>query len=257
MPDSFGRESRVVEVNGFRISETVLPARLRIEPHAHDTYQICCVLEGSYVERLPAGDRALRAGWMHARAAGVRHANIVGDDDDVLALLISVDRDVSAVDPRRSFSDLVSQLRAELRRADAASSTAIEGLSLLMLSRLQRSAPEPSWLRDAVSVIERRWNEPLSLGRVAREVGVHPSTLAIAFRKTHRTTVGERIRALRVDHAKTDLATTKMPLAEIAFRCGFRDQAHFTRVFRDLTGETPAVWRQSWSSKCVSARKSR
>jgi AraC-like DNA-binding protein len=36
-----------------------------------------------------------------------------------------------------------------------------------------------------------------------------------------------------------------MPLAEIALTVGFQAQAHFSTVFKRLTGETPARWRCS------------
>jgi transcriptional regulator GlxA family with amidase domain len=34
------------------------------------------------------------------------------------------------------------------------------------------------------------------------------------------------------------------PLSEIALKCGFHDQAHLSKQFRQLTGETPAAWRR-------------
>jgi hypothetical protein len=35
-----------------------------------------------------------------------------------------------------------------------------------------------------------------------------------------------------------------MPLGQIAVDCGFADQAHFTKLFRRLTGESPGEWRR-------------
>jgi AraC-like DNA-binding protein len=44
-------------------------------------------------------------------------------------------------------------------------------------------------------------------------------------------------------------------LTDIARQCGFADQAHFCRRFRDSTGETPAVWRRARGrSKAVEPR---
>jgi AraC-like DNA-binding protein len=40
------------------------------------------------------------------------------------------------------------------------------------------------------------------------------------------------------------LATTDLPLAEIALQAGFADQAHFTRRIRSATGRTPRQIRQ-------------
>lgn len=35
------------------------------------------------------------------------------------------------------------------------------------------------------------------------------------------------------------MLTTREPLSSIALRCGMCDQAHFTRSFRRIVGETP------------------
>ncbi|MGQ4827916.1 helix-turn-helix domain-containing protein [Enterococcus faecalis] len=36
-----------------------------------------------------------------------------------------------------------------------------------------------------------------------------------------------------------------MPLSDIALMCGFGDQSHFTRVFRQIAGTSPGAWRRS------------
>ncbi len=40
------------------------------------------------------------------------------------------------------------------------------------------------------------------------------------------------------------LVREEASLSAIAVDTGFSDQAHFTRVFRRLTGQTPALWRR-------------
>jgi hypothetical protein len=47
----------------------------------------------------------------------------------------------------------------------------------------------------------------------------------------------------RIEHAKSLLSDTEMPLAEVALTVGFCTQAHFSTVFKRMTGETPARWR--------------
>jgi AraC-like DNA-binding protein len=49
----------------------------------------------------------------------------------------------------------------------------------------------------------------------------------------------------RIESAKTMLSSTDTPLAEIALNVGFQAQAHFSTVFKRLTGETPGRWRFS------------
>ena len=49
----------------------------------------------------------------------------------------------------------------------------------------------------------------------------------------------------RIAKAQTMLATTEMPIAELALAVGFGSQAHFTVVFKRFSGLTPLRWRQS------------
>jgi AraC family transcriptional regulator len=256
--DSFGSELRSYAGGGVRVCETLMPAGLRLAPHAHDSGQICFVLEGSYVEQIAGMERLLGPGMMHVRAPGQPHANAFASEEDVLALLISIDRPRWLVSPLRApvrlLDDVARELQRELRRGDEAAHTALEGLALLTMARVARMTGEPAWLGDALSLIERRSAEPLTLTTLAYSLGVRRGDVAAAFRRHRGTSVGESIRAVRVRNAKALLAT-KMPLAEVALQSGFHDQAHFTRVFRALTGTTPGAYRSA-SSNRVSARKS-
>jgi AraC family transcriptional regulator len=248
---SFGTEVRVCDAGGIRVSETLMPRGLVLEEHSHEAGQLCFVLEGAYRERLPGGERVLGPGMLHVRAPGEPHANRFSREDDALTLLISIDpaRWVPAAmqQPVRMLDDVAAEMRREMRRGDDAARAALEGLAMLTLSRVARLAPrEPEWLGDAISLVERRFHEPLSLQRVASELGVGRGSLALAFRRYRGTSVGEAIRAARVRHAKA-LLLTNAPLAEIALAAGFHDQAHFTRVFRAFTGQTPGAWRSLWS----------
>jgi AraC family transcriptional regulator len=252
--DSFGSElqSYTSSRSGVRICETLMPAGLRLEPHAHDTGQICFVLEGSYRENVAGNDLLLTPGMMHVRAPRQSHANSFSDEEDVLALLLSIDGDrwIGADFrfrlPARMIEDVVRDFRVELRRGDDAARAALEGLSLLTMARVARQSTErrnePVWLDDASSLIARRFAEPLSLASLARSIGVRRGELSVAFRRFRDTSVGQSVRRARVENAKRLLAT-EQPLAEIAVLCGFHDQAHFTRVFRQLVGVTPGVYR--------------
>jgi AraC family transcriptional regulator len=49
----------------------------------------------------------------------------------------------------------------------------------------------------------------------------------------------------RIEMAQQLMLSSTHSLSEIALSCGMSDQAHFTRAFRRVVGETPNRWRQS------------
>ncbi|QDT10316.1 AraC family transcriptional regulator [Planctomycetes bacterium K23_9] len=52
------------------------------------------------------------------------------------------------------------------------------------------------------------------------------------------------VRELAVQHAKQRLGNTNVPIASIAFECGFNDLSTFYRQFKRHVGESPAAYRK-------------
>ena len=76
---------------------------------------------------------------------------------------------------------------------------------------------------------------PLNLSR---------STLDRWFRKWLGRPPGEEIMRVRLNRVKELLATTQLPLDEIAVRAGFRHVESLHRVVKRATGQTPGQYRQ-------------
>ncbi|MBQ5791111.1 MAG: helix-turn-helix transcriptional regulator [Clostridia bacterium] len=85
----------------------------------------------------------------------------------------------------------------------------------------------------------------MDLERVCNYLGVSRSALTAAFRKGMNTTVMEYLMSFRVRVAKKHLAFTEIPQKEIALRCGFKTVQHFSRVFKQHTGQTPGDFRKT------------
>lgn len=230
-----------------------MPGGLRLRDHAHGSDQLVFVLDGSYAELW--GERSLRLGpgSVIFRPAGERHANVF-DRGGVLALLVSYpSRRVSALARCRRpvelpslLSDLRTQVELELRREDASSALALEGLGLLLAARVGRYAAtrRPGWLGDALRFIELHHAEPIGLGAVAGAVEQHRATVAAAFRRHLGRSVGQTIRGVQVRSAVERLRGSRLPLAEVAVECGFYDQSHMSRVVKRVTGLTPGEIRR-------------
>ncbi len=84
----------------------------------------------------------------------------------------------------------------------------------------------------------------IGLGDLARLTRLSTSYFATAFRVSFGTSPHDYICRCRVERAKALMTSTERPLCEIALDCGFADQSHLSRVFRRMTGHTPAAWRR-------------
>jgi AraC family transcriptional regulator len=78
---------------------------------------------------------------------------------------------------------------------------------------------------------------------------VHPVHLAREFRRFHRCTPGEMLRAHRIRRAASLLRAPRARIAEVAAATGFADQAQFTKCFKRETGMTPGQYRVVFGSE--------
>jgi AraC family transcriptional regulator len=71
---------------------------------------------------------------------------------------------------------------------------------------------------------------------------------ARAFKRTFGKSPHSFVVRRRVELAAQYMLTTNATLSDIAFRCGFTDQAHLCKHFRQATGQTPGAWRRAQRS---------
>ncbi|WP_374008239.1 helix-turn-helix domain-containing protein [Delftia lacustris] len=64
------------------------------------------------------------------------------------------------------------------------------------------------------------------------------------FKSTLRQTPHQYQQSLKIAQATALIKQSKMPLAEIASWCGFSDQSHMSRCFRQLLDITPSQYRR-------------
>ena len=77
---------------------------------------------------------------------------------------------------------------------------------------------------------------------MAAAVGMSASAFGRALRAATGLTPMGFVREMRIERAK-EMLRGDAGLGEIAARCGFADQAHFSRSFKAGTGRTPRAWR--------------
>lgn len=103
----------------------------------------------------------------------------------------------------------------------------------------------PWRLRKVLSRIDAHLDRQIRLSELAELAGLSTSHFTRTFKNSVGTTPLSFIRHRRIERAKTLLVETSTCLAQVAQDCGFFDQAHLTRVFRDMVGVPPSRWRKS------------
>jgi LacI family transcriptional regulator len=105
-------------------------------------------------------------------------------------------------------------------------------------------AIEDPLVSRAMRYIWERACEGIQVGEVVEHVNCSRRGLEVRFKKSIGRSIGSEIGRARISHARTLLTETKLSLAEIAQACGYQWQAQFTKVFRQIAGETPSAYRK-------------
>jgi AraC family transcriptional regulator len=259
MSEFFGRVVGAAAWAPFRISETRYARGAFLPRHRHEESYLTFVLAGGYRERSADGTRACEERSLVFHPAGDTHEDDFAERPtrclNVIVTKAFVARLGSAAAPLDrgdvvagvDVAGIASRLAAEMRVADAAAELIVEGLLLELFGTVARGARDerrtPLWLAEAHAILGRRFGEKIGLAEIAAEVGVHPTHFARAFRRRYSVSVGEHVRALRLEWARGEIARG-IPLAAVAAQAGFADQSHFTKAFAKATGVTPSAYRR-------------
>ncbi|WP_244595767.1 helix-turn-helix domain-containing protein [Bosea lathyri] len=85
---------------------------------------------------------------------------------------------------------------------------------------------------------------PVTLAAMAQVAGMSPSNFIRSFKRSTGLTPHRFVVEQRVLVARRLLATSDLPIVEIALAVGFSSQSHFGVAFRAVTGESPARYRR-------------
>ena len=110
-----------------------------------------------------------------------------------------------------------------------------------------RGGLPPRAMRRVHEYIEGHLEETISIKALARIAGLSMYHFARAFKQSEGLTPHDYLVQRRVRRAQELLASTDLPLSEIALASGFSDQSHCARRFREHVGITPSSYR--WSMR--------
>ncbi|QEM81189.1 helix-turn-helix domain-containing protein [Halomonas binhaiensis] len=110
--------------------------------------------------------------------------------------------------------------------------------------------PEREWrlfalgrLQSSLQLIEMRLERPPTIGQLAEHCALSRNRFGELFKMTLGVTPKQYIDQQRLNRAMSLLVHSDQAIAEIAARLGFCDPYHFSKRFKQLTGETPSRYR--------------
>jgi AraC family transcriptional regulator len=249
------------KLNGLILARTSYAANLRVPPHSHAHARLLFVLRGGFQECYESSAREAGPALLIARPPGETHSHRIHASG---AVCLAVDIDPRWLERAREcgsvlqestefrgglITHLAHRLHGEFLMRDDVAPLAIESILLGIVAETARrreyalDTKPPRWLVQAREFLDAHFTAHLTLEAVADVAGVHPVHLARTFRACYRCTIGDYLRRLRIEYASHEIASSELSLSQVALAAGFADQSHFTRLFRQHTGMTPAQYR--------------
>lgn len=96
---------------------------------------------------------------------------------------------------------------------------------------------------NARSMIDERWAEKLTLDTLSRACGLNRAKLTRGFRDMFDCSIADALAEKRLEGAKMLLLSTDLPVASVGYRCGYLNNASFTRAFSRRFGTAPTQYR--------------
>lgn len=88
--------------------------------------------------------------------------------------------------------------------------------------------------------INNNYQNDISLGDIAGNVGMNPSALCRYYKKHTGKKMFEYLTELRISYAVKLLSNRSINIGQIAYDCGYNSLSHFNHQFKDITGYTPS-----------------
>ncbi len=126
-------------------------------------------------------------------------------------------------------------------------SRALEILTEALLAVSAETAPAPGGgdagaqmrLRHVCAFLDAHFDEQLSLGEIAQEAGVSPTTLQRLFQAAHGMSVFDYLRARKLERARQALERDGVSVTEAAFIAGYSSPSNFATAFKRRFGMSP------------------
>lgn len=161
------------------------------------------------------------------------------------------------IELEQKFEDMLTEFKGNsLWKANLIESRLMD--CLVMFDRFRRVSHEVSALHnnpqgnvhmwEIVHFVQRNYLNYLTLQDLAEKFNVSVSYLSTSFKKYVGQNFINYLHELRINQASSLLLSTDMLIIDISMEVGFTSSKTFARVFKEITGLSPAAYRKVHSS---------
>lgn len=239
-------------MQGIAVVETEYQNKVYEGWHSHNNAHITLFLKGGTTEKRKNFSETVGPGsllFYHSDELHLnqdtlfpsRNINIEVDENILKQLDISEAVIEKSVQNEMYTKFLILKIFKETLTADAFSSDTITMLFSQLSNthqHLERFEKSPFWVKSLQELLNDCWNENPNLTDLAQVLNLSPITISKHFPRYFGCTLGEYMRRIKINRSLS-LIQSNQSLTEISFQCGFSDQSHFIRTFKNQTGFLP------------------
>lgn len=238
---------------GIAVVETEYKSKVYEGWHSHNNAHITLFLKGGTAEKRKNSSSLVRPGsllFYHSDELHLnqdtlfpsKNINIEIEEDTLKELQITEAIIEKSVKNTTLTKFLILKIFKECQIADTFSSDTINMLFAQLsnsTTHLEKFEKSPFWIKNLKELLNDCWNENPNLQDLAKILNLNPITISKHFPKYFGCTLGEYMRRIKINHSLSLIQSSETTLTEISFQCGFADQSHFIRTFKNQTGFLP------------------
>ena len=108
------------------------------------------------------------------------------------------------------------------------------------------AAPKRASVVDVKNFIDEHYNEKISLDELSKRFFIDKYYLKKSFRDQFGLNISTYIQNIRITKAKQLLRFSDKTVEEIGYEVGIGNPAYFSRVFKEVEGVGPKMYREQW-----------
>ncbi len=168
--------------------------------------------------------------------------------DDAVARIHAVAAEILLMIIQRNGADVRDELyeRCMCRLFDGSVRylQEIQELILIAWEDVQKQEGDiPDAVKKIARYVQENYNRDFAVADLAKYVGLSRNYVSHVFNHTYGKTINQYLNELRIEQAKKMLVQEELSLQTISSKVGYNNYTYFTKIFRQMVGMTPSVYR--------------